>query len=227
MPRLVWHAANTKKYENGVRNVVLYVKNGTNGAYANGVAWNGVTAISEKPTGADTSAVYADDEKYLNIISNEDFTASIEALCYPDEFAECDGTKEIVSGFTATQQKRVPFALCYRTNVGDETDEEKGFKLHIIYGCLASPTEKGYTTMNDNKEPMNFSWEITTTPVEIGTGFRPTAHVEIDSTKYTETAAKARLDSLIDALYGSDSPSAQPTLKMPGEIKTILQASGS
>lgn len=229
MARLKWHVTDAdNRYENGVRDVILYKKAegsetalGTLG-YCKGVAWNGVTAISEKPTGGDTSSVYADDVKYLNLISNEDFAASIEALCYPDEFAACDGTKAITDGLFATQQKRCPFALCYRTNIGNKGDEEAGYKLHIIYGALASPSEKQYQTMNDNKEPSNFSWEITTTPIETGeTGFRPTAHIEIDST----VVGSQKMAAIEDALYGKDGTSGSgtdATLKSPAELKALL-----
>lgn len=225
MPRLTWdETPESRKYETGVSNVVLYVKN-TSGTYQKGVAWNGVTAISEKPTGGDTSAVYADNIKYLNITSTEDFAASIEAYTYPEEFEVCDGTVSLTTGVKVSQQKRRQFALCYKTLIGNADDEEAGYKIHVIYGCTASPSEKAYTTVNESREPGTFSWEITTTPISTGDPtLRNTAHIEINS---LEVADETKMEALLDALYGKDAGSSggtgsDPTLKTPAEIKAIV-----
>lgn len=198
--RLKWDQAGERLYETGVKNGVLYVQN--SGAYPTGVAWNGLSSVSESPEGAEATAIYADNMKYLNLYSAEDFKATVEAYMYPDEFAECDGSAELVagSGVFIGQQKRKSFGLCYRTELGnDEDGEDYGYKIHIIYGCKASPTERAYETINDSPDAITFSWEITTTPVDV-TGHKPTATIVIDSTKLDS----AKLAAVENALYGID-----------------------
>jgi hypothetical protein len=219
MSKLVWDETGSRVYETGVKNCVLYPQ-GEDGEYSLGVAWNGVTAITESPSGAEANPLYADDIKYLNLISAEEFGATIEAYTYPDEFAECDGSAILTEGVSIGQQKRKTFGLAYRTSLGnDVAGSEFGYKLHIIYGAIAAPSEKAYATINDSPEAITFSWEVTTTPVAV-TGFKPTAHLEIDSTKATE----ANLKNLEDILYGSDDVEAR--LPLPDEIKQIMNAAG-
>lgn len=211
-----WDKSGEKKFETGVKHVVLYPFNSTSNAYKPGVAWNGVTNITEKPTGAESTALYADDIKYLNLISAEDLEASIEAYTYPDEFAECDGSKEIIIGVTIGQQERKVFGLSYITTYGNDLKNTAyGYKLHLVYGCTASPSERAYSTINDSPEANNFSWEIKTTPVNV-TGGKPTAILTIDSTKFTDTAAKAKLDALLQKLYGT--PAGSGTDEVPAEL---------
>lgn len=225
MSKIVWDKTGERYYETGVKNGVLYLQ--TNGVYNNGVAWNGLTAVTESPSGAEATALYADDMKYLNLYSAEEFGATIEAYTYPDEFGECDGSKELVEGVTIGQQTRKAFGLCYRTVIGNDTDgEAHGYKLHIIYGAMASPSEKAYATINDSPEAITFSWEVTTTPVNV-TGAKPTASVVIDSTKADPT----KLAALETILYGKD-PTTQggedgvaPRLPLPDELKTLMTAS--
>ena len=222
MSKLVWDQTGERFYETGVKNGVLYVQ-GENGTYPKGVAWNGLTAITESPSGAEATALYADDIKYLNLMSNEEFGATVEAYTYPEEFAECDGSKELTTGVMIGQQARKTFGLCYRTALGNDTDgNDHGYKLHIIYGCLAAPSEKAYSTINDSPEAITFSWEITTTPVNV-TGAKPTASIVIDSTKADPT----KLAALEDILYGKDGDSGSgtdPRLPLPDEIKTLMTA---
>lgn len=218
MSKLVWDQTGERYYETGVKNGVLYVQ--SNGTYPKGVAWNGLTAVTESPSGAEANPLYADDIKYLNLISNEEFGATIEAYTYPEEFAQCDGSAALVAGVMLGQQKRSTFGLCYRTTLGNDTDgNDYGYKLHLIYGCMASPSEKAYATINDSPEAITFSWEVTTTPVNV-TGFKPTSCITIDSTKVAEGAMKA----LEDALYGTESEEAY--LPLPDEIKTLLSTAG-
>ena len=223
MSKLVWDKTGERFYETGVKQCVLYIPTG--GVYSKGVAWNGITAITESPSGAEATALYADDIKYLNLMSAEEFGATIEAYTYPDEFAECDGTASLVDGVTIGQQVRKTFGLCYRTTVGNDSDgNDHGYKLHIIYGALAAPSEKAYATINDSPEAITFSWEVTTTPVEV-TGFKPTATIVIDSTKSDPTKLKA----LEDILYGKDGDGGsgtEPRLPLPDEIKTLMTAAG-
>lgn len=214
MSKLVWDAVGERFYETGVKMGVLYPQK--NGKYELGVAWNGLTAVTESPSGAESTPLYADDIKYLNLISNEEFGATIEAYTYPEEFAVCDGSASIATGVTIGQQKRTPFGLCYRTVLGnDEDSNEYGYKLHIIYGATASPSERAYATVNDSPEAITFSWELTTTPVAV-TGAKPTALVTIDSTK----ADAAKLAALEAILYGSEE--ADPRLPLPDEIATLM-----
>lgn len=226
MAKIVWDKTGEHFYETGVKNCVLYIT--TEGVYSKGVAWNGITAITESPSGAEATALYADDIKYLNLYSVEEFGATIEAYTYPDEFAECDGSSELVAGVKIGQQARKPFGLCYRTTIGNDTDgNDHGYKLHIIYGAMASPSEKSYNTINDSPEAVTFSWELTTTPVNVA-GAKPTASITIDSTKVDEQ----KLAALEEVLYGKDGTgsdhtgAAEPRLPLPDEIKTIMTAAG-
>lgn len=221
MAKLVWDEAGKHIYETGVSKGVLYVMSNTPGTYEKGVAWNGLSSVSESPTGAEVSAIYADNVKYLNLMSREEFEGSIEAYTYPDEFMACDGSAspEDAKGFVVGQQDRKTFAFCYQTKVGNDLNPEAGYKIHIIYGALASPSERSYETVNDSPEAMTFSWDITTTPVAV-TGFKPTAHVELDSTKIDKT----KLEKIEAKLYGTDEPSGEPTLLMPDEIIGMLKA---
>ena len=215
MSKIVWDAIGEHTFETGVRNGVLYLKD-AQGAYSTGVAWNGLTSVSESPEGAEPTDLYADDIKYLTLMSAENFKATIEAYTYPDEFAECDGSATIANGVTIGQQSRKPFGLCYRTSIGNDTDgNEHGYKLHIVYGCLASPSEKQYSTINDSPEAITFSWEVSTTPVNVN-GKKPTATLIIDSTK----ADKSKLTALEAILYGSES--VEPRLPLPDEIATLM-----
>lgn len=221
MAKLKWDEAGKHVYETGVSKGVLYVMSDTPGTYGKGVAWNGLSSVSESPTGAEVSAIYADNIKYLNLMSREEFEGSIEAYTYPDEFMACDGSAspEDANGFVIGQQDRKTFAFCYQTKVGTDLNPEAGYKIHIIYGALASPSERSYETVNDSPEAMTFSWDITTTPVAV-TGFKPTAHVELDSTKIDKT----KLEKIEAKLYGTDEPSGEPTLLMPDEIISMLKA---
>ena len=221
MAKLVWDEAGKHIYETGVSKGVLYVMSDTPGTYEKGVAWNGLSSVSESPTGAEVSAIYADNIKYLNLMSREEFEGSIEAYTYPDEFMACDGSAspEDAKGFIIGQQDRKTFAFCYQTKIGNDLNPEAGYKIHIIYGALASPSERSYETVNDSPEAMTFSWDITTTPVAV-TGFKPTAHIELDSTKIDKT----KLAKIEAKLYGTDEPSGEPTLLMPDEIIGMLKA---
>ena len=222
MAKLVWDKTGERLYETGVKNAVLYVRD-SGGAYSKGVAWNGITAITESPSGAESNPLYADDIKYLNLISNEDFGATIEAYTYPDEFAECDGSAELIAGVKIGQQKRKTFGLCYRTTLGNDVDgNDHGYKLHIIYGATAAPSERAYATINDSPEAITMSWELSTTPVTV-TGFKPTAHLEIDSTK----VKAEELTKFEEILYGKDgAEQAGPRLPLPDEIATLFTAAG-
>lgn len=221
--KLKWDQDGERVYETGVRNGVLYPA--VSGAYPNGVAWNGLTAVTESPSGAEATAIYADDAKYLSLLSAEEFGASIEAYTYPEEFEACDGSASLANGISIGQQPRQMFGVAYRTTVGNDTEGENyGYKLHLIYGCKASPSEKAYQTINDSPEAITFSWEITTTPVAV-TGHKVTANVTIDSTKMTE-AQKAKLADLEDILYGVDAEefSASKTYKV-GDYCTYTASS--
>lgn len=218
MSKLVWDQTGERIYETGVKNGVLYVQ-GVGGTYDKGVAWNGLTAVTESPSGAEATPLYADDIKYLNLMSNEEFGATIEAYTYPEEFAECDGSASIATGIYIGQQARKTFGLSYRTVIGNDVDSnDYGYKLHLIYGALAAPSEKAYATINDSPEAITFSWEITTTPVNVK-GFKPTASVTIDSTK-VEAEKLAALEAI---LYGTEEKEAR--LPLPDEIVTLMAAS--
>lgn len=215
--RLTWDKTGERFYETGVKQGVLYVQE-AGGTYPKGIAWNGLTAVTESPSGAEASPLYADDIKYLNLMSVEEFGATIEAYTYPDEFAQCDGSAQIGKGVMAGQQKRKTFGLCYKTVLGNDVDgNNHGYKLHLIYGAMAAPSEKAYATINDSPEAITFSWELTTTPVSVK-GFEPTASITIDSTKADSTALK----KLEDILYGSDTAAAR--LPLPDEIVTMMPA---
>ena len=215
MSKLVWDKTGERLYETGVKMGVLYPQE-TTGNYPKGVAWNGLTAVTESPSGAEATPLYADDIKYLNHMSVEELGATIEAYTYPDEFAECDGSASLTDGVTIGQQKRKAFGLCYRTIIGNDTNgEDHGYKLHIIYGALASPSEKAYATVNDSPEAITFSWEVKSTPVNV-TGFQPTSVIIVDSTKVSANGLKA----LEDALYGTSEKAAR--LPLPDEVKTLL-----
>ena len=215
MSKIVWDAVGEHIFETGVRNGVLYLKD-AQGAYNTGVAWNGLTSVSESPEGAEATDLYADDVKYLTLMSAENFKATIEAYTYPPEFEECDGSASIATGVVIGQQTRKPFGLCYRTSIGNDTDgNEHGYKLHIVYGCQASPSEKQYSTINDSPEAITFSWEVNTTPVNVN-GKKPTATLIIDSTK----ADKAKLTALETILYGAEA--TEPRLPLPDEIVTLM-----
>lgn len=218
MAKLVWDKAGEHYYETGVDHGVLYSRN-TSGVYDNGYAWNGLTSVTESPSGAESSPQYADNGKYLNLISEEEFGATIEAYTYPDEFAQYNGEAELADGVYAGQQKRGTFGLSYRTKVGDDVNgQDKNYKIHLIYGCTAAPSEKAYSTVNDSPEATTFSWEISTTPVDVP-GFKPTASITLDSRKVEETKLKA----IEKILYGSDeSPETQPRLPLPGEVIQII-----
>ena len=218
MSKLVWDNIGERLYETGVKMGVLYVQE--SGAYPKGVAWNGLTAVTESPSGAEPTPLYADDTKYLNLMSNEEFGATIEAYMYPDEFAACDGSASIATGVYIGQQPRKTFGLCYRTVIGNDTDyNEHGYKLHLIYGALAAPSEKAYATINDSPEAITFSWEVSTTPVNV-TGHKPTACVTIDSTKVDAD----KLAALEAILYGSESEEAR--LPLPDELVTLIGGTG-
>ena len=221
MAKLVWDKTGDRLYETGVKNGVLYIP--TAGVYSKGVAWNGLTAVTESPSGAEATALYADDTKYLSLMSAEEFGATIEAYTYPDEFAACDGSAELADGVMIGQQKRSTFGLCYKTTIGNDTEgNEHGYKLHIIYGAQAKPSERAYASINDSPEAITFSWEITTTPVNV-TGAKPTASLVIDSTK----ADPSKLSALEDILYGKDGePGNEPRLPLPDEIKSLMTAAG-
>ena len=223
MSKLVWDQTGERYYETGVKMGVLYPQSNS-GTYPKGVVWNGLTAVTESPSGAEATPLYADDVKYLNLYSAEEFGATIEAYTYPDEFAECDGSAELTTGVTIGQQNRKAFGLCYRTTIGNDTDgNDHGYKLHIIYGAMASPSEKAYATINDSPEAITFSWEITTTPVSVS-GFKPTASVTIDSTKVNE----AKLKELEAILYGDNGSGStgEARLPLPDEIVTIIGTQG-
>jgi hypothetical protein len=223
MSKIVWDKTGERFYETGVKNGVLYPLD-SNGTYPNGVAWNGLTAVTESPSGAEATALYADDIKYLNLMSAEEFGATIEAYTYPDEFAECDGSATLAKGVAIGQQTRKTFGLCYRTTLGNDAQgNDYGYKLHIIYGALAAPSEKAYATINDSPEAITFSWEVTTTPVSVD-NFKPTASLVIDSTK----ADKTKLAALEEILYGKDGTgdgntgAVDPRLPLPNEIATLM-----
>ena len=217
---LNWDQTGERLYETGVDRGVLYPM--TSGTYGDGVAWNGLTSISESPSGAEATAIYADNIKYLNLMSVEEFGATIEAYTYPDEFMECDGSASIATGAYIGQQTRKHFGLCYRTRIGNDQDgDDHGYKIHIVYDCLASPSEKAYSTVNDSPEAISFSWEVTTTPVQVS-GKKPTATVVIDSTK-TDATKLAALEAILYGTAASGQTAAVPArLPLPAEIITTL-----
>lgn len=213
MSKLVWDQTGERQYETGVSKGVLYPF--SQNKYQKGVAWNGLTGVTESPSGAEATALYADNIKYLNLMSAEEFGATIEAYTYPDEFGQCNGEGELAQGISVGQQKRSPFGMSYQTKVGDDTDPDKGYKIHLIYGAQAAPSEKAYATVNDSPEAITFSWEVTTTPIEVP-GMKPTASLTIDSTKVLPSVLK----KIEDILYGTEEEA--PRLPLPAEIIQIL-----
>lgn len=236
MSKLEWDATGSRWYEMGVSKGVLYPQN-TDGTYGNGVAWNGLTGVTESPDGADANDLWADNIKYATLRATETFGATIEAYTYPDEFALCDGSAEPVAGVRLGQQKRLPFGFCFRTETGNDTASESddGYKIHLIYNATASPSERAYETINDSPDAITFSWEITTTPVNVGDGFKPVSSIVVDSTKFqdptdpqNDAALKAKLKALEDLLYGINDSAANandgtnPTLPSPMSVLTTL-----
>nr|DAM83767.1 MAG TPA: tail tube protein [Caudoviricetes sp.] len=218
MAKIEWDKTGEKLYETGVKNGVLYLPD-ESGAYANGVAWNGLTSVKESPSGAEATPLYADDIKYLELTSAEEFGGTLECYTYPDEFAECDGSAEVAPGVIIGQQNRKTFGLCYRTTLGNDVKgNEYGYKLHLIYGAKASPSEKAYSTINDSPEAITFSYEITTTPVNV-TGYKPTASLIVDSTK----VGAEKMAALEAILYGGDTTSANAKLPLPDEVINLLK----
>lgn len=220
--KLTWDDTGKRLYETGVSKGVLYPM-GASGKYEAGVAWNGLTAVTESPSGAEAEPLYADDIKYLELRSAEEFGATIEAYTYPDEFAACDGSASLVEGVTIGQQPRKAFGFSYRTVIGNDTEgEEHGYKIHVVYNAKAAPSEKAYTTINDSPEAITFSWEITTTPVAVA-GHKPTAHLEIDSTKL-DASKLAAVEAL---LYGTDDEGSNATLPSPDEILAAINGASA
>ena len=224
MAKLVFDQDGQRYFEAGVQDVVLFVKDGvslTHHGYAAGVAWNGCTSISESPSGGEANDLWADNMKYASLYSAEVLEGSIEAYTYPDEFCVCDGSAELVTGVYMGQQSRKPFALAYKTKVGNDEDPDMtNYKLHIVYGLMATPSEKSYETINDSPDAITFSWDYTSTPVKttdaLATG-KPTSLITIDTTKLTNGVENADLQELLAALYGTDS--AEPYLPYPDEVK--------
>jgi len=216
MPKLVWDKTDERIFETGVDKGVLYPFNTESKAYDKGVVWNGLTGVTESPSGAEATPLYADNIKYLNLLSAEEFGATVEAYTYPDEFGECNGEANIAAGVVAGQQKRKTFGMSYQTKVGNADDPEAGYKIHLIYGAKAAPSEKAYATVNDSPEAITFSWELTTTPVDVPS-LKPTASLVIDSTKVDATKLKA----LEDILYGTED--AEARLPLPTEIARIFK----
>jgi hypothetical protein len=214
--KIVWDGVGEKVYETGVDHGVFYAQL-TDGTYPVGIAWNGLTTVTESPSGAEPNPQFADNIKYLNVFSAEEFAATIEAFTYPDEFMACDGSAEPEPGVIIGQQARKSFGLCYRTLIGNDVNgQEHGYKLHLIYGCMVSPSEKSYTTINESPEAITFSWDLTTTPVPV-TGFKPTASLVIDSTK----VAALDLAALETILYGT-APATEGSLPLPDAVIALF-----
>lgn len=216
MASLVWDEVGKREYETGVDHGVLYPQK--NGQYIGGVAWNGLISVSENPSGAEDNPLYADNIKYLNIKSAEELNLTLECYTYPKEWEQCDGSAELIPGVTVSQQKRNTFGLCYRTKVGNDTEgEDHGYKLHLVYGCSASPSERSYQTINETPEAITFSYDISTTPVPLD-GYKAVALITIDSTKLDDEADLAALEKI---LYGDELD--EPRLPMPNELASILK----
>jgi hypothetical protein len=216
MAKLIFNNVGERLFETGVKNGVLYVM-GDDGTYENGVVWNGLTAVTESPSGAETTPLYADDVKYVVIYAAEEFGATVEAYTYPEEFEECDGSASIFEGITIGQQTRKSFGMCYKTSVGNDVQgQDFGYKIHIIYGAKAAPSEKSYSTINDSPEAVTFSWELSTVPVPVE-GFNPTATMVIDSTR----VPAEKMTLIEEKLYGTESTEA--TLPLPGELLALLK----
>lgn len=219
MAKLTWDASGEHFYETGVRKGVLYNFDKESGSYKTGVAWNGLTGVTESPEGAEPTALYADDIKYLNLMSAEDWKGTITAYTFPKEFEKCDGCAELSTGVTIGQQDRETFGFSYQTRIGNDTEgNEKGYKIHCVYGCVASPSEKAYTTINDSPEAVEFSWDVNATPVDV-TGHKPTATLVIDSTKISAEALAA-----VEKLLYGDTSSGTPNLPLPDAILAAIKA---
>lgn len=217
MARLIWDNIGERYYETGVEQAVLYVRDAT-GAYPEGVVWNGLTTVTESPSGAEATPLYADNIKYLNLVSAEEFGATVEAYTYPPEFEACEGSKELSKGVLVSQQARAGFGLSYKTKLGnDVSGDEYGYKIHIIYNAIAAPTDKARNTINDSPEATTFSWELSTTPIPVP-GMKPSAKLTIDSTLIEPD----KLAAIEDILYGSTTESGKARLPLPAEIVTIL-----
>lgn len=217
MAKIVWDATGERLFETGVDHGVIYPQ-ATGGTYPKGAAWNGLTAVTESPSGAEPTPLYADNIKYLTLMSVEEFAFTIEAYMYPDEFAECNGEGTLAKGVIIGQQKRKTFGLSYRSLIGNDVDgDSHGYKLHLVYGALAAPSEMARSTVNDTPEASTMSWECSTTPVSVAK-FKPTAHIVIDSTKADPT----KLKNLEDILYGSDSESTEARLPLPDEVASLM-----
>lgn len=221
MSKIVWDGTGNRLYETGVKNCVLYVQN-TEGAYPEGVAWNGITGITETPSRGEATSLYADDIKYLDLMSAEEFSCTIEAYTYPEEFSQCDGSASLTAGVRIGQQTRKSFGLCYRTTLGNDVDgDAHGYLLHLVYGLKAQPSERGYSTINDSPEAITMSWEAKSTPVSVD-GFKPTSIITIDSTKVNPEA----LANLEKMLFGSDeTPESKASLPLPNKVKEVMTAS--
>lgn len=226
--KIVWDETGKRFYETGVDHGVLYPYNTTTSSYDNGVAWNGLTSISESPSGAESNAQYADNIKYLDLLSAEEFAATLECFTYPDEWELCDGSVSPVTGVNIHQQSRTTFGLCYRTKIGNDVNPDLGYKLHLVYGCKATPSERGYNTVNDSPEAITFSYSISTTPVPVE-GYKATSIITIDSTRFTTTEAQTRLTNLENKLYGTDGTVTYSATSdvTPQEDKTYYTRSGS
>ena len=225
MSKLVWDELGKHLFETGVDHGVLYPV-GANGTYPEGFVWNGLTGVTQSPSGADVTKLWADNIKYVEMRAAEEFGGTIEAYTYPDEFAQCDGSAEVVPGLRAGLQGRKAFGLCYRTLIGNDVDlDSHGYMLHLVYGATCSPSERSYATKNDSPEAITFSWEFSTNPVNFA-GFKPTSYIEIDSTKFTTEAQKALLTALEDKLFGTDgsgsSEGTTPYLPLPDEVASTL-----
>lgn len=218
MSKLVWDKTDERVFETGVSKGVLYPYNTTNKSYDLGVVWNGLTGVTESPSGAEATPLYADNIKYLNLISAEEFGATVEAYTYPDEFANCNGEASLAAGVSVGQQTRKTFGMSYVTKVGNADNPEAGYKLHLIYGALAAPSERAYATVNDSPEAITFSWQLTTTPVEVP-NLKPTACLVIDSTKVDAT----KLAELEDILYGCDAQEANPEKGIPAKEAKVAR----
>lgn len=227
MSKLKWDLVGERFYETGVDHGVLYPINTTNNTYDNGVAWNGLISVSESPSGAESNPQYADNIKYLDLYSAEEFGATIECFTYPEEWEQCDGSVAPVKGVNIYQQSRKAFGLSYRTRIGSDVNDDLGYKLHLVYGAKASPSERQYQTVNDSPEALTFSYEVTTTPVEVS-GYKPTSQMTIDSTKVDAE----KLATLEEILYGKDASTeggtdgVNPRLPLPSEVIEILGTNG-
>lgn len=230
MSKLIWDATGEHFYETGVDHGVLYLYDTTAKAYNKGVAWNGLVSVSESPSGAESNAQYADNIKYLDLLSAEEFGATLECFTYPDEWELCDGSVSPVTGVNIHQQDRSTFGLSYRTKIGNDVTPDLGYKLHLVYGAKATPSERAYNTVNDSPEAIQFSYEISTTPVTV-TGYKSTSIITIDSTRFTTEAQKKALADLEEVLYGKDPTTeggddgVDPRLPLPDEVITLLTVS--